>query len=210
MTLEENAEAILKNYRIPTCHSNFQIQNFILGKEHTPAGQIWQCIREIQARVENLHIYYADKEDKTDDLELAKIEVLQLKNKNNTDLDHLELEKNLILIKKSERKVARIKNGLEKLEEQKDNILKELNVLVDSFNKLVDKHGYREFEDPDAQKEYWQTKFEKELIISQFLGLPINPELIKSCFSLPCDTPAAKQFKIAYDSTVKKVASENN
>ena len=210
MTLEENAEIILNKYKIPSCHSNFQIENFILGKEYSPSGQIWQCIREIQARIENLQNYYADKEDKADDLELANIEIEQLNNKTTNDLDELEIKKNHIFIKKSERKAERIKNGLQKLEEQKENILKELNILVNAFNKLIEKYGFREFDDPEAQKEYWQSKFEKELLVTQFLGLPMNPELIKSCLSIPCDTPVAKQIKIAFDSTVKKLTTQNN
>jgi DNA repair ATPase RecN len=210
MTLEENAQKILNKCRIPSCHSNFQIQNFILGKEYSPSGQIWQCVREIQARVENLQNYAVDKEDKSDDLELALIEVEQIKRERNSKSDDLEVNKNVILVRKCERKIARIKHTLEKLDEQRDNVLKELNVLVNAFNDLVEKYGYKEFEDPEAQSEYWQAKFEKELLVNHFLGLPLNPELIKSCLSLPCDTPLAKQIKIAFDSTQKKLSSQSN
>jgi hypothetical protein len=210
MTLEENAQKILNKHKIPSCHSNFQIENFILGKEHSPAGQVWQCVREIQARVENLENYYIDRDDKNDDLELAQIEVQQIQNSTLSITDELEAKKISILLRKAKRKVGLIQNSLHKLDEQKENILKELNVLVNSFNDLVEKHGYKEFEDPVAQLEYWQAKFEKELLVTQFLGLPMNPELIKSCLSLPCDTPLAKQIKNGLNSAQKKLTSQNN
>ena len=50
----EKCREILSKYNVPQRHSDFQIEKFIIGKEHSFNGRMWQCMREIETRYESL------------------------------------------------------------------------------------------------------------------------------------------------------------
>ena len=57
MELIEKAKEITNNADLKERHSFFQLNHFIIGKEPTVQAKLWQCIREITARIENIESY---------------------------------------------------------------------------------------------------------------------------------------------------------
>jgi hypothetical protein len=54
--------------------TNFQIEKFIIGKEHSFHGRMWQCMREIETRYDSLVNINFEIENQKDDIILKKIE----------------------------------------------------------------------------------------------------------------------------------------
>jgi DNA repair exonuclease SbcCD ATPase subunit len=210
MNIEEEATKIAEKHKIPSCHSNFQIENFIIGKETSEIGKAWQILREINVRIENLKNAKEEIEETKDNLELANLDLEEETNKELNDLNEINLKKKEITLRKANRKINKIQAVLQKLQENKESIFQELEVFVNLFKKLSENGVIREFNDPEAQLEYWQQKLTAEVVISQFLGLPINPEVIKSCLAVPGTDEITKQIKNAYALATKKLTLKSN
>jgi hypothetical protein len=213
MTLEKCTK-ILDKHKIPSCHSNFQIRNFILGKESSDIGKFWQCVRELQARQETLQALETDYQDLLDNIEIAKLDLEEIQLKNivakNPILKEIRQKKILIQASKQKRNIDRLYKTKQSLDSQRENILKEMQVLVEEFEKLSELVAYKDFDDESAQLQYWTQKFEKELVLTQTLGLPPNPELLKSCLALPSDSALKKNIEEALLNANKKLLKENN
>lgn len=213
MTLEKCTK-ILDKHKIPSCHSNFQIRNFILGKESSDIGKFWQCVRELQARQETLQALETDYQDLLDNIEIAKLDLEEIQLKNivakNPALKEIRQKKILIQVSKQKRNIDRLYKTKQSLDSQRENILKEMQVLVEEFEKLSELVAYKDFDDESAQLQYWTQKFEKELVLTQTLGLPPNPELLKSCLALPSDSALKKNIEEALVNANKKLLKENN
>ena len=82
--------------------------------------------------------------------------------------------------------------------------------LIQEVEKLSELVAYKDFDDESAQLQYWTQKFEKELVLTQTLGLPPNPELLKSCLALPSDSALKKNIEEALLNANKKLLKENN
>jgi hypothetical protein len=210
----EKCTKILDKHKIPSCHSNFQIRNFILGKESSDIGKFWQCIRELQARQETLQALETDYQDLQDNIEIAKLDLEEIQLKNivakNPALSEIRQKKRAIQTSKQKRNIDRLYKTKQSLDSQRENILKEMKVLVEEFEKLSEFIPYKEFDDESAQLQYWTQKFEKELVLTQTLGLPPNPELLKSCLALPSNSALKKNIEEALVNANKKLLKENN
>ena len=55
-------------------HSYFQLKYFVIGKEPTLQAQMWQCLRELQARKETIDSLALEIEDTKDQIELLDVE----------------------------------------------------------------------------------------------------------------------------------------
>ena len=55
-------------------HSYFQLKYFVIGKEPTLQAQMWQCLRELQARKETLDGITLEIDDTKDQIELLDLE----------------------------------------------------------------------------------------------------------------------------------------
>jgi len=188
MNVEHEAFKLVEKFKIPSCHSEFQIRNFIIGKETSPIGMLWQCIKEIQVRCDNLKVLNRDLEEIYDNLEIAKLE------KEEIEIEQLEgsgrikeilEQKQKFKIKNQQRKIEKIAESVETLLSQKQNILFEVGIFLSEFENIRKNVDYKDFNDPNAQLEYWNAKFENEMVLMKTLGNPINPEVIKSVLALP-------------------------
>ena len=100
--LIEKVDTILKSAEMPDRHTFFQIEKFIVGKEPTAQGQLWQITRELQARQETADSYGKDLKDAEDNLELFDIrierlnrEIRQMAEEEGADLEIQEREINI-------------------------------------------------------------------------------------------------------------------
>jgi ElaB/YqjD/DUF883 family membrane-anchored ribosome-binding protein len=214
MNVQEKCEIILTKHKIPSCHSNFQIRNFIIGKESSPIAKLWQCIRELQARQETIDALENDYKDLLDNIEIAKLDLQELEESVEEviteKLGILHNKKKTIQIRKQNRNIERLHKSKNNLDNQRNNILKEMRVLIEEFDNLTAECPYKDFDDESAQLEYWTEKFQKEIVLTQTLGLPPNPELLKSCLALPENSELRKNIEIALLQANKKLIKENN
>lgn len=214
MTLLEKAKKIAEECRIPGCHSDFQIENFIIGKETSIYGKMWQCVREIQARCENLENCESDAEELDDNLSLAQISLRKLELRtvfeSSEELQKLQDDRKNILIKKQKRKISKIIKAQSILARKKEEILKEIETFTQIFLKLTENKEYLPYNNTLAQTEYWNNKFDHDLNLAAMFGLPANIELIKSCLALPDDTKVKKQIVGVLNNINKKLLGQNN
>jgi hypothetical protein len=211
MNVEEKLIEICSKNRIPSCHSDFQISNFIIGKETSNVGKQWQCLRELQARKESFRLVQLEIEDVKDNIELAQIDLAEadeeIKNKNITEIERSRLE---IKKRKQVRQIQRLENGLEELKIKKQDIENETMMFINIFENITKSTGFLEYNDPAAQNEYWNKKFETELNLNSVMNLPIGSELIKSILALPEMSTVRKKVLDALTNINKKLLEQSN
>jgi hypothetical protein len=187
MTENEKAGKILEACLIPSCHSNFQIKNFIIGKESSNIGKIWQCIREIQSRHESLANLAVDFEEVNDNIQLAKLDILEEKaakvSHEDKEIENILLAKKELQVRKKERALQKLEKTKKLLENQRSNVQHELKVFLETFDELGGIEAFKEYNEETAQAEYWKGKFEKEFMLSSMLGQPLSIEFVKSCLA---------------------------
>ena len=66
----EKIKEIITKHKVSSKHSDFQIENFMIGKEYTKQSRIWQCIRELQNRYESLQNLELELEQAKNNIEL--------------------------------------------------------------------------------------------------------------------------------------------
>jgi len=157
-------------------HSDFQIENFIIGKELTPSAKAWQCVRELKTRYESLVNLEMELENILDDVEIKKIEIEEEKEKNT--------RKTPFFVRKLERSLKNLEINQLKLLENKKNYQAECEKLLEVFNKISSETDIKEWNDTSAQMEYFENKFGNELNLDFLLSNHVNKELIRSILQL--------------------------
>ena len=78
--LEKIQELFPKDLELSSRHSYFQLQYFLIGKEPTNQSKMWQCLRELKSRKDNLESIDLQIEEEKDNLEFQKLSLLELEN----------------------------------------------------------------------------------------------------------------------------------
>lgn len=150
---ENEINEICEKHKIPQRHTDFQIENFIIGKETSNHGKIWQCLRELNQRKETLYKIDIEKEELEDNLSIAKINLKKTEielhragkesNKygigSDPALREIYLEKKTIKARKQKRKILNIEDSLLKMQERRADVLHEANVFLNIFKSLTKK-----------------------------------------------------------------------
>ncbi len=157
-------------------HSDFQIEKFIVGKEVTPSAKAWQCIRELKSRYESLISLEMEIANVLDDIEIKKIEIEEEQEKNS--------RKTPFLVRKLQRSLTNLQINHDKLLENKKNYEEECTKLLEIYNKIDANCEVKNWNDAEAQREYFENKFANELNLDFLLGNPVNKELVKSILQL--------------------------
>lgn len=189
---EMSLDQVLSKHVIPERHSFFQIKNFIIGKECTPQAQMWQILRELKTRRDNLESIQLEIAEAKDALLLIE-EGLRLKHLDvfrpiEPDVSHQ------VEIRRLERGKQAAEKSIANLESRLVYIKEETAYLLAAFNSIKKQHGYEEFDNTQAQKKYWNEKLLEELSLRTALGRPIEIDLIKTALSLDDDMPAKQQI----------------
>jgi hypothetical protein len=207
----EKIKKICNEHRIPSVHSDFQIANFIIGKETSLVGKQWQCLRELQSRKDSLELVENEIEEINDNIELANLDLQKLEEKLKKDnLCSLKVKKIHIYARKQARKINQLNKGKKDLLIKKNDIEIECAMFVSIFEALTKNIGFLEYNDPKAQIEYWNQKFETELNMNSLLNLPTSADLIKSIMALPEISPVRKRTLEALTNINKKLLEKNN
>lgn len=209
----EKVKQITSKHKILPKHSDFQIENFMIGKEYTNHSKLWQCLRELQTRQESLESLQIEIEQTKDNIELQKLKIekakLKLPKSKILEIKIIEEKENKILIRKKERLLFSLENTIKKLEDRKDVIVKETETIINIFEKISQTTEFLDWDDEKAQSEYWNTKFKYELNILSLLGQPVSSEMAKSVMALPDNSVIKNQFGAALLNNQKKLTEKN-
>jgi len=204
---------IAEKYALPSRHTDFQIEQFIIGKETSIYGKFWQCIREITTRRDTILNYERELIEIDDNLEIEKINLQLMENKNcfskNINIQELKKKKLGILISRQNRKISKIEDNKKIIINRISDTLSETKKFIEIFNRLLSTCEYKDINDHEAQMEYWNKKFGMELNLGAMFGQPANLELIKSVLALPDNSPVQKQMQKVLENISKKMIGTN-
>lgn len=208
--LIEKVETILNKVDLPDRHTFFQLEKFVIGKEPTAQAQLWQIVREMQARLETVDSYRKQLEDAEDTLELFDIRIerqnrvlrseANIKNEY-TDLNLQEYEINI-------RKLQRDKDSLvlsaRKVNKKLRCVLEELAFLNSAYEKIVENYGeVKPLDDDESQRELWNEKLLEEFNLRVILQRPLEPEFVRTVLCLG-DDASVKQHVVKMIENIQK------
>lgn len=174
-------------------HSYFQLKHFIVNKEPTHQAKLWQCLRELQSRKDAIESINFEIDDANDRLALIDIQEEKERTKVNEslgtakgDLVRREWE---IKIRQNRRNRLVVERNLAKLKEKLAFLEQEARFFLDCFEKLNEIEPVKDFDDLEAQTEYWNERLSQEVTLRTLLQLPLDADLAKTILSLADETP---------------------
>lgn len=169
-------------------HSYYQLKYFVIGKEPTIQSKLWQCLRELQSRKETIESIGLQIEDIKDEIELTKIEAEKLEinefSTKNEKLDVVYAKEKTIKLRKLKRREESLSDNINKLEKKLKFEIQEARFFLQVFEDLEKVEKVKDYDDYEAQKEYWENKISEEINLRILTKQQINPELIKTALSL--------------------------
>jgi hypothetical protein len=193
----ERINKILEN-ELSERHSYFQLKYFIIGKEPTLQGKMWQCIRELGSRKDSLNAIEIQNHELNDKKELIDIKI----EKNNLTLKNIEKtspEGNLaarecsVIDRQLEREKQKTENALVDLNKKHNYILEEANFFLETFKSLEEIEPLKDFDDLPSQQHYWDEKLSNELNLKLLLQRAPDVELVKTIMALDNNSPTKQQ-----------------
>jgi len=180
-------------------HSYYQLKYFILGKEPTTQSQLWQCLRELQSRKDNIDNINLQIEDTKDELELTNIEMEKVESDDealeyvNSKLNEICKKERHIKSRILKRKQESLLNNINKLEKKLQFEFQEARFFFQAFESLEEIEPLKDYDDYDAQKEFWEAKISEEINLRILTKQPLPSELIKTALSLHKDSQIKEQ-----------------
>lgn len=171
-------------------HSYYQLKYFVLGKEPTTQSQLWQCLRELQSRKETIDTIEFQIADTKDEIELLKIDNEKFYAEDtdviyqNAKLDALCKKERAIKSKRIKRKEDSLENNINKLEKKLGFEIQEARFFLQAFEALEEIEQLKDYDDHDAQQEFWEAKISEEINLRILTKQPLQPELLKTALSL--------------------------
>lgn len=187
-------------------HSYFQLKYFVIGKEPTLQAQMWQCLRELQARKETLDSIILEIEDTKDQQELLEIEKSskeQLFGVIN-DLDVAKMKE--ISLRRRERQKINLQKTLKQLENRHKFALQEARFFMQAFESLEKIEPMKDFDDLDAQQEYWNEVITQKINLKMLLQQPLDTELVQTALALHENAPIKVQITQLLDRQQQQMA----
>tara|TARA_Y100000034_G_scaffold132113_1_gene194339 strand:+ start:7232 stop:7909 length:678 start_codon:yes stop_codon:yes gene_type:complete len=190
---------VLKN-TIPERHSLFQLKYFVIGKEPTLQGKLWQCLREIKTRQEALETMNLEIVDAKDSLELMELDIektkmglAQFEEEDLTPEKRLDLKIVEINLRKAVRRKEILEKQLATIEDKIKYKKEEIAFFEEAFESLEKIEKVKDFDDPKAQTQYWSEKLAHDLNLRALMRAPMDMELIKTVLALPDNAPIKLQ-----------------
>lgn len=215
--LIKKVESILNKADLPDRHTFFQLEKFVIGKEPTAQAQLWQIVREMQARLETVDSYQKQLEDAEDTLELFDIKIerqnrlLRLEATKEPDIcSDLNLKECEINIRKLQRDKESLILSARKVTKKLKSVLEELAFLTAGYEKIVQNHGdMKPLDDDEAQKELWNEKLLEEFNLRVVLQRPLEPEFVRTVLCLGDEAPVKKHVIRMIDNIQKKMLNQS-
>lgn len=210
MELILNAREVLKKVDLKDRHSFFQLNNFIIGKEPTLQAKLWQCAREINARLESHDCIKEEIETAFENFEILEMRILRAKKTIEEQTCPYKKRILEIKIKKLERNLSKKDNVVEKLNKKLKMLQEELDYFVRTFLEIEKIEKIKKFDDIHAQNEYWSAKLGADLNLRFLLNLPTDLELCKTILALPDSSSVKLQLLNALKEVQNNIANNNN
>lgn len=186
-------DPILEESNVPDRHTFFQMGSFILGKECTVQGQLWQAIRELRARRDSLEAMDDQIADLADNIDLVDVRIARLSNPPGFAIDS-DPKESEILIRKAKREKAALGRTMDKLKMKSKYLAEEVTYLVGAYETLSKVEKVKPLDDVDAQRTYWNEKLQEELNLRILLKQPIDSEFVRTIMALNDDSPVKAQL----------------
>jgi len=213
--LIEKVETILNKVDLPDRHTFFQLEKFVIGKEPTVQAQLWQIVREMQARLETVDSYRKQLEDAEDTLELFDLKIerqnrtIREESKSVTVYSDLNLQEYEINIRKLQREKDSLILSARKVNKKLKCVLEELAFLTMAYENITKNHGeIRPIDDDEAQKEMWNEKLLEEFNLRVILQRPLEPEFVRTVLCLGDDSPVKQHVVKLVENIQKKMLTQ--
>ena len=181
-----------ENLELASRHSFFQLQYFLIGKEPTNQSKMWQCLRELNARKENLENIALQIEEENDNIDLENLNLLELEQKEKQEISELDKKRIQITKNKINRKINSLSKNIKSLSKKTKDIEEECEFFIQTFNSIKEKEPLKHFDDLEAQKNYWGTKLLEKINLKLILNSNIDTDLVETILALPDDIPIKK------------------
>lgn len=182
---------ILKNEPVER-HSYFQLKYFLIGKEPTVQSKMWQCIKELKSRNESinaLNLEIDDTKDKKNLLDISvekiKLELSEIQKQEKSAFFELEQKELEIKIRQIQRKIKLCESSLLDLEKRQKSIIEECVFFMETFKNLNKVEALKNFDDLEAQKQYWSEKLGQKLNLKIITNGNLEAELVETVLALP-------------------------
>lgn len=187
------------DHKLPERHSYFQLRYFLIGKEPTNQSKMWQCLRELKLRMDSLDSLELEYEEQKDKLEFLEIkeQSIQLTTDDTNAKESIKIlasRENALNLRKITRKKTAVIASLSTLLDKKKYIEEESIFFLEMFETLQKTETLRDFDDVDAQKQYWQEKLSQKLNLKMLTGGQLDTELIETVIALPDDMHIKQQI----------------
>lgn len=199
----QSVDEILSQSEIPDRHTFFQLKNFIIGKEYTVQGKLWQVVRELKSRRENIEALELQIADMNDNVELVEIKIANL-NQSSTQ------QEVVIQVRKLEREKYSLKRNIDKLQSKLKYILEEVSYLKTAFETLNKVEKMKPLDDVTAQKQYWNEKLSTHLNLKLLLKNPLDVDFVNTILSLDDDAPVKVHMAAILDKVQKNMIEERD
>jgi hypothetical protein len=156
-------------------HSYYQLKYFVLGKEPTTQAQMWQCLKELKSRRDTIDTLIFETENLAD-----YIELLEIQQENFT----ADTKENTIKTRKLKRHKEQLEKNMVKLTEKLKFVKQEAQFFMDAFESLQKIEPLKDYDDFEAQKEYWEMKISEEINLKILLKQPLSSDLVKTAIVL--------------------------
>jgi len=215
--LVERVDSILERAAMPDRHSYFQIRKFIIGKECTVQGQMWQIVRELQARKETVESLTKQLEDAADNVDLIDIKIQRQKlvEENapkfglNKEDEALNIKEAQINTRKLEREKEHLLKSIEKVRQKVKCTQEESRYFLLAFEELEKIEELKPLDDSEAQAEFWSEKLLEEFNLRVLLNNPLDSELVKTIMSLDKEAPVRKHVTAMMKNLQDQMAMQN-
>jgi hypothetical protein len=192
----EQINKILEN-GLSERHSYFQLKYFVIGKEPTLQGKMWQCIRELGSRKDSLNAIEIQNHELNDKKELIDIQIeknnLTLKNIEPSPEGDLNAREFRVVARQLKRQRQKTENALVDLNKKHNYILEEANFFLETFKNLEEIEPLKDFDDLPSQQHYWDEKLSNELNLKLLLQRAPDVELVKTIMALNNNSPTKQQ-----------------
>jgi len=172
-------------------HSYFQLQYFVIGKQPTIQSKMWHCLNQLKSRKESIDTLEMQIDNLKDDIELIDIKIAQ---KTINKKDSLSERESLIWKRKQNRNKELCFKKLEKFKNDLKYCIQEARFFVEMYKKLEAIEPLKDFDDLEAQTEYWNVSLAQKINLKAILGQSPDMELIETILALPNDTLIKKQM----------------
>jgi hypothetical protein len=214
--LFDNVQELLAKADMPERHTFFQMKNFIVGKECTVQGQLWQITRELRARSESLIALQDQMADTQDNIALLNIAIERLRQSPQSQFgvdvekDELFEQEKQIKLRKADREKGSLERALETLKTKSKYLLEEMAYLYNAHEKLSKVQAMKPLDDVQAQQEYWNEKLTEELNLRLILRHPLDCDFVKTILALEDTSPVKKQMVEILNKVQKNMLEERD